>query len=105
MGQRARRKKRQAAAPTERPAPEPKQTAMQRGYARGRIKDEEARAALKPLKPGERPTAVTIGAIVALLAAVANLVAVIVNLDDGNSRRLIGTALPVFLLLLIAWGM
>ena len=38
---------------------------MERGYARGRAKDEEARAALKPLAPGERPSAVTVGAVVA----------------------------------------
>ena len=28
---------------------------MQRGYARGRAKDEEVRRSLKPLRPGERP--------------------------------------------------
>ena len=110
MGQRARRKKRQAAQPSERPAREaasrePEQDAMRRGYARGRAKDDEARAALKPLEPGERPAAVTVGAIVAFVAALANLVAVAVNLDDGDARKLAGTALPVFLLLLIAWGM
>ena len=42
----------------------------QRGYARSRAKDEAARAALKPLAPGERPTAITVGAIAAgVLAA------------------------------------
>ena len=45
------------------------------------------------------------GAIVALVAALANLVAFLLNLGDGNSRKLAGTLLPVFLLLLIAWGM
>ena len=44
-----------------------------RGYARGRERDEAARAALKPLAPGERPLAVTIAAIVAALLAVANI--------------------------------
>ncbi|HEY6780947.1 MAG TPA: hypothetical protein VI111_08340, partial [Thermoleophilaceae bacterium] len=49
--------------------------AFERRYARSRAKDDAARAALKPLAPGERPTAVTAGAIVAALLAVANLVA------------------------------
>jgi len=48
-----------------------------RGYARGRAKDEAARAALKPLAPGERPTAVTVGAIAALAIAAANVIAMI----------------------------
>jgi hypothetical protein len=48
---------------------------MSRGYARAREKDEEARAALKPLKPGERPLAVTVGAVVAFIGALSNLVA------------------------------
>ena len=78
---------------------------MGRGYARGREKDEAARAALKPLRAGERPTAVTVGAVVALLIALANLVAVLLNLGSDDSRKLLGTALPVPLFLLIAWGM
>jgi hypothetical protein len=81
------------------------QAAVARGYARGREKNDAVRAQLKPLKPGERPTAVTVGAIVALLAALGNAVAVIVNIGDGDTRKLEGTALPVILLLVVAWGM
>jgi hypothetical protein len=98
---RQKRKKRRAA----QPAGNNGQATMQRGYARGRAKDEEIRENLQPLRPGERPTAVTVGAIVALLAALANLVAVLVNLGSGDSQKLAGTALPVALLLLVAWGM
>jgi hypothetical protein len=109
-GKRQKRKKRQTVStPAPRPAGEKRErespAAMTRGYARGRIKDEEARARLKPLRQGERPTAVTVGAVVALLAALANLVAFLVNLGGGDSRKLAGTLLPVGLLLLIAWGM
>jgi hypothetical protein len=96
---RQRRKKRRAA--REGGAP----PAMARGYSRSREKDEQARAALKPLRPGERPTAVTVGAIVALLAGLANLVALLLNLGSGDSRKLVGTAIPVVLLLVVAWGM
>jgi hypothetical protein len=44
-----------------------------RGYARARERDEQARAQLQPLAPGERPPAVTIAAVVAALLAVANV--------------------------------
>ena len=47
---------------------------MARGYARGRLKDEEARAKLKPLAPGERPRAVTFAAVLAALLGLANVV-------------------------------
>jgi hypothetical protein len=108
-GSRQKRKKRRSvatpAAGVVRSKPEETTDAKVRGYARGRLKDEEARAKLDPLRPGERPTAVTVGAIVALVAALANLAAFLLNLGDGNSRKLAGTLLPVFLLLLIAWGM
>jgi hypothetical protein len=92
---RQKRKKRRAA----------NQAAVSRGYARGREKNDAVRAELKPLRPGERPTAVTVGAMVAVLAALANAVAVIVNIGDGDPRKLEGTALPVLLLLVVAWGM
>jgi hypothetical protein len=60
---------------------------MARGYARGRIKDEEARAKLKPLAPGERPRAVTVAAVVAALIAAGNVALVIggYELEDGSS--------------------
>jgi hypothetical protein len=81
-----------------------------RGYARGRAKDEAARAALKPLGPGERPTAVTVGAIAAVVLAAANIVAMIAgwnnltgDIDQGRAVSL--TLLWSGLLLLIAWGM
>jgi len=46
---------------------------MRRGYARGRERDEAARAALRPLAPGERPRAVTIAAVVAAVLGLANV--------------------------------
>jgi hypothetical protein len=106
---RKRRKERQraAAAPAP-PAAEAEEPA--RGYARGRAKDEEARAALKPLTPGQRPTAVTVGAIAAALLAAANLIAVIAGWDgaageDDRARALAGSILVTGLLCVVAWGM
>ena len=81
-----------------------------RGYARGRAKDEAARAALEPLAPGERPGAVTVGAIVALVLAAANLIAVIAGWngaidDDDRARAVAGSLLVTGLLCVVAWGM
>jgi hypothetical protein len=78
---------------------------MARGYARGRAKDEEARASLVPLAPGERPTAVTVAFVVAVLAFVANLVALVLKLGDGDRQQITYTILGCLLLALMAWGM
>src|SRR5687768_10758976 len=77
------------------------------GYARSREKSEAARAALKPLEPGERPTAVTVGAIAAMLLAAANLVAVVAGWDgaageDDRARALAGSILVTGLLAVVA---
>ncbi len=90
--------------------PDPAEAEPPRGYARGRAKSEAARAALKPLAPGERPTAVTVGAIVAALLAAANLIAVIAGWDgaageDDRARALAGSILVTGLLCVVAWGM
>jgi hypothetical protein len=66
---------------------------MARGYARGRVKDEAARAALQPLAPGERPLAVTIAAVVAALIAVANVALVIAGYELEDGSRPTGGAL------------
>jgi hypothetical protein len=54
---------------------------MSRGYARGREKDEAIRASLEPLAPGERPRAVTVAAVVALILGL--LLVAQALLDDG----------------------
>ena len=79
-------------------------------YARSRAKDEAARAALRPLRPGERPTAVTVGAIVAAVLALANLVAMVAGYNPSEDtispgNRLSGGIVTLLLLLLVAYGM
>jgi hypothetical protein len=96
----------QAAEPATPAASEP----APRGYARSRAKNDAARAALKPLAPGERPTAVTVGAIAAVVLAAANVVAMIVGWDNlsgdtDEGRAAAFTILWSGLLLVIAWGM
>jgi hypothetical protein len=80
--------------------------AMERGYARSRAKNDEARARLKPLAKGERPTAVTVGAVVALILGVSNFALYLAGLKIAGKRpTLIGPAFYSGVLLLTAWGM
>lgn len=113
MARRASRKRRsrgsRPAAKRAQPAaaapPETDAERMARGYARGRAKDEAARAALVPLAPGERPLAVTVAFVVAVVALGANLVALVLNFGDGNGRQTSYTIVGCVLLAMMAWGM
>ena len=86
-------------------------SAIERGYARGRAKDAAARASLEPLAPGERPTAVTVGAIVAAVLALANLTALVAGWDtgpgtgDGDGPAIAGSLLFTGVLCIVAYGM
>jgi hypothetical protein len=78
---------------------------MARGYARGRARDEAARAALVPLQPGERPLAVTIAGVVALVLALTNFGAYAAGLEvQGERPNAIGVGLFTLLLLTAAIG-
>jgi hypothetical protein len=94
--------------PGSRPVPA-RATPMASRYERSRQKDEAARRALKPLAPGERPTAVTVGAIAAALIALANLVAVILGWDGGTdadtAQALAGSLLVTAVVCIVAVGM
>jgi hypothetical protein len=79
--------------------------AFERRYARSRAKDEAARAALKPLVPGERPTAVTVGAVVAALLAAANAISLAFGYNTDEVQLALGTVLMTLILVLVAWGM
>jgi hypothetical protein len=80
-----------------------------RGYARGRAKDEEVRRSLKPLAPGERPTAVTVGAVAAVVLAVANVVAIGAGWNgitgSDRAQAVVGSLLVTVLLCVMAYGM
>ena len=87
MGQRERKRRQAAAAPPPPPAPAPAPApAPPRGYERARQRDAQARAALKPLVPGERPGAVTAAAIVAGLLAIANFVSWVAGVEFHGER-------------------
>jgi cation transport ATPase len=100
-----RKQRRVASAP--RPAAEVRAPS---GYARSRAKDDEARAALRPLRPGERPTAVTVGAIVATVLAIANLVALAFGYNAGEDTlspgsKVTGSVLTTLIVGIVAYGM
>ena len=78
--------------------------AMERGYARSRARNEAARAALEPLEPGERPAAVTVAAVVALLIAVGNVVLILVT-DDVDTEQQRGGYVFAAIMLVAAYFM
>ena len=118
---RKRKKARRRTAEARRPAPaaaepangepaQPAPVAESRGYARSRAKNDAARAALKPLARGERPTAVTVGAIAAVVLAAVNVIAMVVGWDNlggdtDEGRAVAFTVLWSVILLVVAWGM
>lgn len=73
---------------------------------RSEAKNQAVRETLEPLAPGERPTAVTIAAVVASLMALANIVAFLLN-DDSKDRggETFQTVLITAILLAAAFGM
>jgi hypothetical protein len=86
------------------------QGAIGRGYTRSQARDNAARAALEPLRPGERPTTVTIGAVAAALLAVANLVALALGYNSAEDTlspgsEATGSILAAVILLVVAYGM
>ncbi len=110
---RKRRKQRQRAATAEDraasnggdTAPESGEDRMARGYARGRAKDEAARAALKPLGQDERPLPVTIAAIIAFGLGAANFVSYIAGVEvQGDQPALLGIAIYSGLMFTVAYG-
>jgi hypothetical protein len=78
---------------------------MLRGYARGRARDEEARAKLQPLAPGERPLAVTLAAILAAVLGLSNLVLLVVGYEVEGSGSTAGALIFAALMAAAAIGM
>ncbi len=105
MSSRQKRKRRPgdgAAAPRMR-APAPVAAAPP---SRSERRNEEARKALAPLAPGERPTAVTVAAIVAFTLATGNLVAYAAGFKIAGSRPpIVSVAAQAGLMYAAAWGM
>jgi hypothetical protein len=96
------------APPARPPAPPPAAgDGMSRGYARGRARDDEIRANLPQLAPGERPRVVTLAAIVAFVFAIANVATALTGNDisTANGDPSISTAVTTAVLLVAGLGM
>jgi hypothetical protein len=79
---------------------------MGRGYARAEQRNQEAREALEPLAEGERPTVVTVGAVVAALIALSIVVAYFAGGDvNGGKPNLAQVVAPAMIMGIMAWGM
>ena len=79
---------------------------MKRGYARGRERDERIRAALEPIKPGERPAALTVAALVALALGLANVGLMVGGVDvNGEEPAAFGVILFAALMFAAAYGL
>ena len=94
MASRKKRKQRQRA------------VAQDRAPSRSQQKDADARAALVPLAPGERPAAVTVGAAVAGVLGVTNIAMYVAGFEvDGERPQVVGVLAFSALMLTAAWGM
>ncbi len=79
---------------------------MEQGYARAEERNQEAREALEPLEPGERPLVVTIGAAISALIAISIIVGYLIGTEvDGEKPKLAQVLAPALLMGIMAWGM
>lgn len=84
----------------------PKQHPMARGYAKAEQRNQEAREALEPLAEGERPTVVTLGAIVAGLIAISVVIGYATGVEvNGEQPKLAQVVAPAVIMGMMAWGM
>jgi hypothetical protein len=83
-----------------------RESLMSRGYAKAEERNRAAREALEPLGEGERPTVVTVGAIISALVAASIPVGYAAGVEvDGDRPELVQVLAPTLLFGLMAWGM
>jgi hypothetical protein len=79
---------------------------MERGYARAEERNREAREALVPLREDERPTVVTVGAVLAALLAASIWAGYLAGVEvDGERPNIVQIIAPSLLIGAMAWGM
>ena len=79
---------------------------MARGYARAEQRNQEAREALEPLAEGERPTVVTLGAIVSALIVLSIAIGYAAGVEvNGEQPKLAQVVAPAVIMGMMAWGM
>ena len=98
MGKRSRKRRTEPApAVAPRPAPRP---------SRSEARNEAVRAQLEPLDAGERPTAVTVGAAIASVLAIGNVVLYIAGVKvSGQKPTVQGIAGPTVIMAVCGYGM
>jgi hypothetical protein len=87
----------------------PSESFEERLARRSEQRNAEARAALKPLAEGERPTAVTVGAVVSTILAIAITVQAVLSAAGVSAGGTTTRPVPLFafgaVLWMMAWGM
>jgi drug/metabolite transporter (DMT)-like permease len=79
---------------------------MERGYAKAAQRNQAAREQLAPLAEGERPTVVTVAAIVCGLIALSIVALYAAGVKpDGETPRFAQVAAPALITGVLAWGM
>jgi hypothetical protein len=79
---------------------------MTRGYAKAEQRNQAAREALVPLGEGERPTVVTVGAIVAALIALSIVGGYLAGVKvNGETPKVPQVLAPALIMSFMAWGM
>jgi len=102
VGKRSRKRASTAAVAAAKPKPKPAPARESRSEAR----NAAARARLEPLEPGERPLAVTIGALVAVGIVLANVVVYVAGVDvRGDRPAFVGFLAFCVLMGVMAWGL
>ena len=86
-------------------APTPRER-MEKGYARADERNREVRENLVPLAEGERPLAVTIGAVIAALVAASIVGGYVAGVKvEGGKPHFVQVLAPALLMGIMAWGM
>jgi len=79
---------------------------MKSGYAKAEVRNQEARESLQPLAEGERPTVVTVGAVISGLIAASILISYLSGVEVNGARpRLPQVLAPALLMGVMSWGM
>jgi hypothetical protein len=79
---------------------------MARGYAKAEERNKAAREALQPLAEGERPTVVTVGAVVAGLIALSIVAGYLAGVKvNGETPKVPQIIAPALIMGVMSWGM
>jgi hypothetical protein len=79
---------------------------MARGYAKAEQRNQAAREALEPLAEGERPTVVTVGAVISALVAISVVAGYAAGVKvNGGTPKLPQVVAPALIMGWMAWGM